>query len=159
VVFHDPSGQPLATAQTDGDGVARHDACVDGGMVTIVNPLFLGGGSFSRIVTVQGVKVGDTVRFDPPAAPAEPVGPLTIAVANEEDDVSVEPDHYVVNLGDCMGAPAPLDGDTGGQVEIEDLDDCLGHDRSDYAVVSMALSAGDELRGLARIDSSDLIPP
>lgn len=162
VVFHDAEGLPLATVETDDDGVARHDACVSGGMVTVVIPLLAGGGggTYSRLMTVQGVQPGDHVLLDPPLLPEPSTAPLTITVENDDDEVTGGADSYVARLGDCGPFEMPLDDENGGELEMEELDrSCLGYDPDDFSVVSVAKDAEGQVHALARVDSSDLEDP
>lgn len=160
VIFHDADGAPLAVVSTDVSGVARYDACVPDGMVTLVNPLFLGGGgSSSKLVTVQGVQIGDLVVFDPAPPAAALTGPVTVDFANGDDDASVSPDHYVATLGDCMNTPVAIGSANGGMLSVDDVADCAGDDPTNLAVVSIARSDLDAPRGLARVDVTDLSAP
>ena len=162
VVFHDAAGAPLATVTTNDDGVAAYDDCVEGGMVTLVNPTFLGGGggSVTRLFTVQGVGVGDHVLIDPPLEAAPTAGEMSITVQNGDDEASGGADSYQARVGDCMDTYLDLDDQHGGAIEVPDMTArCLGHDPDDFAVVSVALDAGDQPLALARVDSDDLDSP
>jgi hypothetical protein len=158
VIFHDADGQPLAAVQTGDDGVATFDRCVDGGMVTLVLPANEVVPT-RKLVTVQGVYIGDVVRFVQ-GLPEEPTaGALTLTVQHAFDDVTSGATQYVGTLGDCTEQPQALQGSSGGTLQAASLTACLGEDPTTLVAVSIARDAMGQPVGFARSSTTDLSTP
>ena len=158
VIFHDAAGAPLGVDETDAMGRASFDACVDGGMVTLVRPASEVDPT-RRLFTVQGVAVGSLVRFT--QGPTEPSGgdALSVTIQNGTDEVTQGAVEYVGTLGNCTSPVQALAGATGGTVQTADVASCLGADPTTLVALTIARDANDRPVGFARSSTTDLTTP
>jgi hypothetical protein len=158
VVFHDADGLPLGVAETNDGGVASFAGCVDGGMVTLVRPSSEVDAT-RRFFTVQGVNVGDLVRFKSNQGLAMAVTPMSLTIQNNLDDVTQGATGYVGTLGACTSPAQALQGSSGGTLQANNLVDCLGDDPTTLVALSIARDADSQPVGFARSSTTDLISP